>query len=223
VIPNVPSGDVLTVSGAIPWPAAQIPASGAYAFVALLGNAADPAPNLGDLERWDTFVDLVRSNNNVAWCNFHVVSVEPVVGNAPSGFVPIDFMATGAPDRARRMKVDVIARLPTGSRLLLEMPRALYDTLPEGVPVTRGDEQRVRIAMNPHGTRPLGELLFPAKARAQLRLLVQVPKRARNVPHEIYVRQVHGDTEVGRITCRLIPEDRSVRSPAKRKSRRRKR
>ncbi|HYO76800.1 MAG TPA: S8 family serine peptidase, partial [Thermoanaerobaculia bacterium] len=42
-IPSVPTGSVLTVSNAITWPAAAIPATGHYCLVGIIGTANDPA------------------------------------------------------------------------------------------------------------------------------------------------------------------------------------
>ncbi|MDQ1918931.1 S8 family serine peptidase [Massilia pseudoviolaceinigra] len=47
-LPLVPAGDLLTVSPALVWPKAAIPAPGHYCFVALIGTAADPAPRRAD-------------------------------------------------------------------------------------------------------------------------------------------------------------------------------
>jgi hypothetical protein len=207
-IAQVPAGDVLTVSPAITWPAAKLPAVGAYAFVAVLRGAADPPLHTVGLEDWDTFVDLVRRNGKVAWRNFNVVSIQPIQSGLAAGFVALDFIAPGPPDRARPMRLEVIGRLPTGSRALLEMSRALYAALPERVPSKRGGGESVRVPVNPHGTRLLGEILFPAKSRSKLRLLVQVPKRAWKMPCEIAARQVYEGMEVGRVTWRLVPPAR---------------
>lgn len=202
VLPNVPPADTLTVSNAITWPAAAIPGSGHYCFVALIGNANDPPPAPADLLNWDNFQRLIRDNNNVTWRNFNVVDVEPVAG---SNYVELDFMAPGAPDQARRMRLEVVARLPKGSRVALDIPQAMYDALPERFPAESARGKRVRLRMNPHGGRSLGEVLFSAKSNAKLRLLVQVPKEYRNMAYEVFVRQMDEDVEVGRVTWRLAP------------------
>ena len=44
VIPTVPGSDVLTVSDAITWPAANIPESGHYCFVGLVGTSKTRRP-----------------------------------------------------------------------------------------------------------------------------------------------------------------------------------
>lgn len=220
VIPNVQSGNLLTVSNAITWAAADIPGPGHYCFVGLIGNAADPAPIPADFVDWDNFQDLIRNNNNVTWRNFNVVDNEPDPAADPSGYVAAEFLAPGAPDRGRRMRLEVVARLPKGARALLEMPAAMYDALRERVPAKIDRKrQRVLVPINPHGLRSFGDMLFPAKSRAKLRLLVQIPKEFRAQAYEVFVRQVYQETEVGRVTWRFAQVGEEYRAPSKRKGR----
>lgn len=219
MIPNVPAGDVLIVSDAIPWLSGQIPGTGHYCFVGLVGNAIDPAPAPADFLDWDNFRNFIRNNNNVTWRNFNVVDNEPDPGGDPSGYVAMPFLAPGAPDRARRMRLEVGARLPRGSRVLLEMPLAMYDAMRERGPVKIDKRrQKVFIPVNPHGLRSLGEMLFPAKSRANLRVLVQIPKEYRHRAYEVYVRQMYKEEEVGRVTWRLTHLERKERAAVKKKT-----
>lgn len=204
LIPNVPAGNVLTVSNAITWLSADIPNSGHYCFVGLIGNALDPAPIPADLMDWSKFQDLIRDNNNVTWRNFNVIDNEPDAAADPFDFSAMAFLAPGAPDRARWMRLEVDARLPVGSRALLEMPRAMYDELPERSTAEFDRERQVvRVPVNPHGLRSFGDMLFPARSRSKLRLLVQIPAEHRGNAHDVFVRQVFDGLEVGRVTWRL--------------------
>lgn len=117
------------------------------------------------------------------------------------------------------MRLEVGARLPRGSRLLLEMPLAMYDAMRERAPVKIGKRrQMVFIPVNPHGLRSLGEMLFPAKSRANLRVLVQIPKEYRHRAYEVYVRQMYKEEEVGRVTWRLTRLERKERAAVKKKT-----
>jgi serine protease len=206
VIPNVPSGNVLTVSGAIIWPSAEIPSTGHYCFVGLIGNGADPAPIPADFVDWNNYQNFIRNDNNVTWRNFNVIDNVPDPGADPSGYVAMAFLAPGAPDKARRMRLEVVARLPKDSRALLEMPLAMYDAMQERVPAKFDKRRHVALVpVNPHGLRSLGDMLFTAKSRARLRLLVQIPKEYRSMAYEVFVRQMYEDQEVGRVTWRLAP------------------
>jgi serine protease len=210
VLPEVPVGDVLTVSDAITWPSGEIPGPGHYCFVGLIGNAQDPAPTPAEFLDWQTYRTFIRSNNNVTWRNFNVVNNAPPPNADPPNFVPLSFLAPGAPDITRIMRVEIVSRLPRGSRILLELPAAwlnvsnLRRVRVEPVPQTGN----VRIPINPAGTTLLGPLPFPPKSRTALRLLVQIPGQLRNRSYTIYARQLFERDEVGRVTWRLSPRRR---------------
>ncbi len=80
VIPTVLSGRVLTVSNAIHWPAVDVPPTGHYCFITLVGTAADPVPAPADFLNWTNYENFIRNNNNVTWHNFNVVGIQPEVG-----------------------------------------------------------------------------------------------------------------------------------------------
>jgi len=150
------------------------------------------------------FRRFIRENNNVTWRNFNVVEPDPSDPDAES---VLPFLAAGAPDKARRMRLEVVARLPKGSRIWLDAPIAFVNAQRYRPPTHRVDKklQRVRIPVNPHGAYAFDELLFPAKARFAMRLIVRLPKGARRVPCEVYARQLYAREEVGRVTWRLVP------------------
>jgi serine protease len=210
-IPAVPSGNQLTVSNAIVWPAAAIPATGHYCFVGLIGTPADPAPGLAALSDWSNFTSFIRNNNNVTWRNFNVVNNVPPSGGTPPGFVELPFLAPGAPDEARPFVLEVIARLPQGARLLLEAPMYLLDGLEEWSPVMEIDAKRNRgrLPLNPHGRCALRETLFPAESQSQLRLLADIPEELRRNAYDVAVRQLWQGEEVGRVTWRLSPLEKN--------------
>lgn len=211
-LPAVPPGGLLTVFDEITWSAANIPAAGHYCFIGIVGSAEDPAPTIPADIAWEDFRRIIRDNNNVTWRNFNVVDIEPDpdIGITPPEFAAMDFMVPGAPDGQQQMQIDVGAQLPEDSRVMLEVPRAMYDQMayrlpfrPEDVDVSK---KSIRFAMNPHGLRTLGDIEIPQRARFELRLLVHVPKRFHKNSYEVYVRQVQDDLEVGRVTWRLSPE-----------------
>lgn len=211
VLPNVPAGNQLTVSNAIVWPSAQIPGTGHYCFVALAGSAADPPPLLTDLQDWTNFQRFIRENNNVTWRNFNVVNNVPPAGStAPPGYIPLPFLAVGAPKVGAIMQLEVEARLPRGARLILVAPDHLLDALrfPGNLRTRgrkKGDRHISQVALNPHGRSDLGRGLFPADVRHKLELLVTIPEECRNNEYQVAIRQLHKDEEVGRVTWLLSP------------------
>jgi len=210
-IPNVPAGNVLTVSDAITWPQAAIPAAGHYCFVGLVGNALDPAPLRNDFRNWTNFERFIRENNNVTWRNFNVApnTPNPEAGD-PKDYVALRFVAPGALDEAMHMRLEVGGKLPQGARLLLEVPQYLMDAMKERSPYTKIDEKShvAWLPANPHGRKAFAEALFPAKSKAKLKLLVHIPKEFRKNEYEVFVRQIHRNLEVGRVTWRLVPDNR---------------
>jgi len=210
ILPNVPTGDQLTVSDAIIWDQAEIPGEGHYCFVGLIGNTQDPAPAPADFIDFDNFRTFIRNNNNVTWRNFNVVDnlPDPPESGTPPGFKGLAFLAPGAPDKSRRMALEVVARLPEKAELQLEAPLYLIEFLSQYARIVEIDRTRgiARLALNPQGRRWLGEQIFPAKARHPMRLLVHIPEEKRMQSFEVYVRQLFEEEEVGRVAWRLVPD-----------------
>jgi hypothetical protein len=203
VIPSVPTGEVLTVSDAITWPAADIPAPGHYCFVGLIGNGRDPAPDPAAFLDWDNFRSFIRENNNVTWRNFNVVASEP----APDAgdMVALPFLMPGAPDKARPMALELVSRLPAGSRLVLEVPQEWRRLLGEHGNNARFDEKR-KVWMVPakaSGRMLVVDGLLPAKARVRLTLRVHVPEQHRAGAYPVAARQLFDGEEMGRVTWML--------------------
>jgi serine protease len=209
-IPSVATGNQLTVSDAIVWPSAAIPATGHYCFVALIGTANDPAPGLADFLNWNNFQTFIRANNNVTWRNFNVVNNVPPADASPPGFIALPFIAPGAPDAARRMRLEIVGRLPVGARLMLEAPLYMLDGIEERAPFVDVDQKRGLgvLPVSARGRFDLGEMLFPAESKSELRLLVEVPEKFREEEYDVYARQLFEGEEVGRITWRLAPPRR---------------
>ena len=205
----VPGLSQLTVSDPITWPANDVPGPGHYCYVGLIGNADDAAPALADLGTWDTFVRLIRDNNNVTWRNFNVVPNQPP---PPSDHLELPFLAPGAPEFARVFGFEVAARLPEGSEAWLEMPTYLLDLLGLRSPsVKLVHRDVVRLPVNPRGMTPLGEALLAGNSNAELRLWIRIPEESRERESEILVSQLYEGQEVGRVTWRLVPPGQDQR------------
>jgi Subtilase family len=206
-IANVPTGDILTVSDAIVWPAAAIPGTGHYCFVALIGNAQDPAPAAADFLNWANYQLFIRANNNVTWRNFNVVNNVPPSAGEPPNYVPLPFIMAGAPDNARRMRLEVGSRLPRDAEAVLEMPKEFAQLVRARGKSLKGarNPRVVHVPVNPCGRTTFVEAAIPAKAQIPMRLLVQVPKNLRKYEFEIFARQLYENEEVGRVTWRLAP------------------
>jgi hypothetical protein len=205
-IPTVPVGRILTVSDAINWPAAQVPGLGHFCFIALVGSAADPAPNPGDLLNWSNFVAFIQNNNQVAWHNFNVTPPPPVP--PPAFFHELPFLAVGAPLESVHMGLEVEAHLPAGAKFFLDAPWTLIDGLKLRSPFVVVDKKapdRALLPLSARGRVLLGEVFFGAGAQIPCRLRVQLPAGADRHPYEVGVRQLFKGAVVGRVSWRLLP------------------
>jgi hypothetical protein len=210
-IPTVPTGDQLTVSDAVVWSAADIPAAGHYCLVAVIGSGADPAPDPATFATFDQFRQFVRANNNATWRNFNVVSNLPDPDADPEGFVSLPFLVPGAFDRMRPMDLEIRPRLPAGARLFVEAPAYLDRQFEEWA--ARVDDREewaddnqgvVRIPVRVTGVQRFEALPLPAKEPSRFRLLVDLPEEDREQAFEVAVRQLSEEEEVGRVTWRLV-------------------
>jgi serine protease len=207
-IANVPADDTLIVSDPIVWPAAAVPATGHYCFVAFVGHAGDPAPEPAAFENWDQFTRFIRLNNNVTWRNFNVVDMEPVMSSRGK-YLALPFHVVGAWDAARRMTIEIGGRLPRSASLRLELPPGYVEAFRlRSKPGMRPDLPPLEPVQMPFTSGiEFPEVLIPKGIRIPLRLLVHVPRPYRNRTYEVFVRQLHHGNEVGRVTWRLKPRN----------------
>jgi hypothetical protein len=201
-MPNLPTGDTLVAAGPITWAQADIPAPGHYCFVAILSQSHDPGPNPIDFLDWDNFRAFIRNNNNVTWRNFNVVPNVPPPG---AEMIAQPFMMAGAFDRTRRMRLEVVLRLPRGSKAELRLPKHLIEYfLRNQAPFLKADDDgTVRVPLNPAGITRYADVAFPPKIRHHLELLVHIPKEARERSYTGWAAQFEGDEELGRVTWRF--------------------
>jgi serine protease len=195
IIPNVPIGDILTVSSAITWLKAALPTVPHACFVVVLSHPSDPAPIIPGSMSWDDFYSLIRNNNNVTWDNFNMV--DELVD--PPAFT---FNLIGAEDKAIMFGFEIERRLPIDATVELKGPLRILNGL-------RGENQwRIVQGKNREEYR----LLLPALPRIKFdpirvpkgsRLpceLKVIPGKSKIMPgHGIAIRQTFDNAEVGRI------------------------
>lgn len=208
VIPSVPMGDQLVCSDAIVWPAGEVPGTGHYCFVGLIGTVGDPMPDSADFLDFDNFRTFIRNNNNVTWRNFNVVDNEP---DPATGMVAMEFLAPGWPTARVRMRLEIEARLPRDARLVLEAPVNFLELAQALSPFVKIDSKKQvgRVPLPAWGRFAFADMAFPAKVRYRMRLLAHVPEPARKQSCRVSVRQMHGKDELGRVTWLLVPGARS--------------
>ncbi len=204
-LPLVPMGNILTVSNAIPWPAADVPASGHACFVAIIGNALDPAPLPADFKDMDQFALFISRNNNVTWKNFNVVPLPPPAPMMSPMRMP--FWLTGPHDKPHTMRVELVSQLPKGATAHLSIPEPAADLFNLSRHGVKKDtvEGRLLIPINAHGRHILGETLLPKHLKAECDLVVHQPEGGVKKACEVSIRQFFKELEIGRITWRFEP------------------
>lgn len=205
-IPRISRTDRLVVSPSIPWNRRDIPATGHYCFVCLIGNDRDPAPERADFLVWDNYVRFIQANNNVAWRNFNTRTRPSRPSEDGQSFFDLSFLLTGADDREALFDLEILPQLPEGAEIFLRVPEYLIDVLTSGTPYKKvdPDNQMATLPIAAFGKYRFPAVLLPAKLRAQCALEVRVPEEAlKQNDYSIAVHQVYKNLRVGGITWRL--------------------
>jgi serine protease len=211
IVPNVPTGEILTVSNKITWPASMIPGIGHYCFIGIIGNAQDPAPDPADFIEWDNYTRFIRDNNNVTWRNFNVVDSDPDVDPlVPKDFFALPFIVPGAPDKKRIFDFEIISRLPEGSKVFLEIPlRMRLNIITHFIDLKYKLKKGYTIIPLKYTGRQYFEAVeLGAKSRAKIRLLVNIPEKYRKGEYTITIRQIWEKQEVGRLSWKIVSKEK---------------
>ena len=189
---NVPTGNTLVVAPGVVWAKANIPAAGHYCFIAVLDQAADPAPGIPGPTDWTGFIDIIRNNNNVTWRNFNVVDVLPDPSADP---IAMPFLLAGAYGEARRFDFEIEVHVPEDVRVHLELPAGAARALP-----SRWRESSRCAGKDRRGSKSRGSALSGlcgvslfAGAAHECRFIVEPTKSLGNGLHTIAIRQYDGD------------------------------
>ncbi|HJX86554.1 MAG TPA: hypothetical protein VJ277_03235, partial [Gemmatimonadales bacterium] len=197
----VPKGDILTVTPAITWPSAAIPASGHYCFVATVNHPYDPAPPAPAPTDWDGFLDFLRQFNNVTWRNFNVLDTQALMEGTGTWF-----SMCGAPDQARMFDFEIEQRLPLGVTLALEVPPVLAPSFRGPfVRIGRRPADEVRIVLPALPVVRFAKVRLAEGARHRCRFVLADPRQAgvrlvAKSSASVSIRQLYQGIEVGRIT-----------------------
>ena len=99
----------------------------------------------------------------MTWRNFNVVPNVPPPG---AEMIAQAFLMAGAFDRTRRMRLEVVLRLPRGSKAELRLPKHLVEYfLRNQAPFLKvDDDDTVRVPLNPSGIR--GMPTCPSRPRS---------------------------------------------------------
>lgn len=199
-LPLIPTGNILTVSPELVWPAAAVPGVGHYCFIAVAGNTDEPAPALTDFKTLDGFERFIEDNNKVAWRNFNIISAPPSSEPGMPHRFPI--LIPGAFDITRIFTLETLDSLPRESTARLEMPLTLARQLRLKLPESQIQGKVVVLPLHSFAWNVIGTGVLPPGSLAECNLMVSVPKQTYTQPgvYEFAIRQLYQDREVGRVT-----------------------
>jgi hypothetical protein len=202
---DVPTGNTLIVAPALTWPAADVPPTGHYCFVAVLDHPQDPAPPIPGPTDRNGFLDIVRNNNNVTWRNFDVVDV---LADPQSESVELPFLLAGAPGQDRLFDFEIAVHLPADARLFLSLPPAAVAGLPAHwrERVRPGGNEDMVLAIPRLRRNAICGVRLHADALHKCRFVVRPSKGMAAGLSTVEIRQFDGDLQVGGVKWGLRPK-----------------
>lgn len=213
----IPNDEKLVVSEELLWPAAEVPVTGHYCFVATIyadGDSPDDPPVFADFAAYKQFI---RDKNNVTWRNFNVVELDPFE-LVPPDPDELPFWVPGAFDGEEDFEMQIEIKNPDELIVMIEVPVTIFDTLVPTIDhvaaVGGAATKLVEVTSLPAGHNDafvLGTVTLPkydAEAGGdpepeewKLHFKLNDPKTRRTF--DVSVVQRHEGQEVGRITWRI--------------------
>ncbi len=202
---NVPSvaPDEFKVAGPLTWHAADIPASGHYCFIAILGNAQDPMPDHSGISNSAEFHDFIRNNNNVVWKNFDVE-------NAFAGsYHRFEFQIQGWPRIPYPTDLEIdVSDLPAGVEAELRiLKRLATGTTVQGLSLASETEKYRRYRVTSPSLGALRDIPLKTSDNTQATLYITLPDDTPDGAYEVSVVQKIEGLEMGRVTKQLLVGD----------------
>lgn len=201
---DVPQGDTLEVTDALVWDKNDIPGTGHYCFVGLIGHAADPEPITPPATDWNGFLNFIRNENNAAWRNFNVVDELP---DDPSDPFVAEFLIANAPDRRRQFDLRIDQKLSRGVQVILRIPMGIAKPFLSNRNVEFKIDRKKRMVdiflpRTPHLVIP--EVILPAKARMKSAFIVKGLQKNFRPGNMVSISQHFKEMEVGRVSWKFV-------------------
>ncbi len=214
---NVPQGDTLEVTDALVWDQNDIPGTGHYCFVGLIGHAADPEPVVPPATDWTGFLNFIRNENNAAWRNFNVIDDLP---DDPSDPIVADFLIANAPDRRRAFDLRIEQKFMRGVQVILRIPLGIAKPfLKNGNIEYKVDHKNGRVDIylprTPHLVIP--DVMLPAKARMESAFMIKGLSKDSRPGSMISISQHFEKMEVGRVSWKFVGQDGHEKEQNKKK------
>lgn len=197
-VANVAQDDV-AIGGPLVWPSNQIPSSGHYCFVAVLGNAQDPTPDYATITSTTDFYGFIRNNNNVVWKNFDVENM------FAGGYMQMEFLVRGWPRLV--LKTDLvfdISKLPVGTKLELKVLKRLTTrATPVRLSQTRQTPRYSHFELASAKEAVLRDITLKPSDKSKVTLKIRIPENTPDGDYEISATQRVAGREMGFVTKRI--------------------
>lgn len=191
-----------------------------FDIVEMKKSSSSPAPEEEPEQTEAPDIDPVEEQDPVPDTS---AEQEPAEELPEKGWLGLDFISPGLPDRNQKMSLEIISKLPRSVKVLLQVPLSWKKMVYRGSPyVLHNKKRRIGFApINPSGKSGLDDLLFRANSKVHLKLFIHVPDKLKKQSYSIAVRQLLNGNEVGRYTWKLIPPKKAdikiEKKPVKRK------
>lgn len=201
-VPAIAPGE-FKVAGPLIWPSDQIPAKGHYCFIAVLGNAQDPKPDLSAIHNINDFYALIREKNNVTWKNFDVQ-------NMFAGSIQrFDFQIQGWSRIAYFTDLEIhLSDLPHNVKVELKVLKRLTEgTTVEGLSKKREKKLHSHYEVTSPKQAALRNMPLKTSDNSMATLYITLPEDIPNGAYDLSVLQKIDGREMGRVTKRLLVGD----------------
>jgi serine protease len=247
---TVPFGGT-TVTAGVQWNPEVTPGDGGYpppdpvthrvhgCFIGVVDHTTNPAPDTSEIHSLDytSFRNYIKNHNNVTWRNLNIVDVDagssPSPSPSPKPALPFKLYGAKNWILPKRMQLDVVAKLPRGAQIQLEVPyklTRLMGSVPRVIGMKavdfvkdvftakkslekdslKGNEyieklKKTYIPLNREGNNLLEKFFVKKGAVHDMNLYVDIPEKFIGQKFRIYVRQLYDGQEIGRVTWLLAP------------------
>jgi len=191
--------DTWTVAGPLEWLAVDLPNADHCCFIALLSNAQDPAPDLTTVTDSASFQQLIRGNNNVVWKNFDVQDL------FAGGYATVDFHVQGWPRTHCESDLELeLGSLPPGVETSLRVARRISSgTTLENLSLQDESALYVQYRVVGRGRAAIRAMQLEPSDKTDAVLTIELPENTPEGMYDIWVRQMVGKRETGRVSRRI--------------------
>jgi len=178
----------------------NVPSTGHYCFVAIVGSRKNPKPDLTAISTFNDFRELVRKKSNVAWKNFDVV--DEVAG----GEMDMDFQVNSLKNTSEDNHLEFdLSKLPNGVKSEIRILKRIGSSASKNnlKLIQESKLYQTFEGINNKQILSFKNLKLKSKEETKVRLKLIFPDNMPDGAYDINVRQLKENTEFGRVTRRI--------------------